>query len=44
MAQFWLSYIDALIKLGQFADAQALLDQAKRRALKVVALISLSNG
>ena len=28
-AQFWLSYIDALIKLERLADAQAVFDQAK---------------
>ncbi len=27
--QFWLSYIDALIKLERMADAQAVFDQAK---------------
>jgi tetratricopeptide (TPR) repeat protein len=29
--QFWLSYIDALIKLEQLADAKAVLDQAKSK-------------
>ncbi|MDC1440384.1 tetratricopeptide repeat protein, partial [Planktomarina temperata] len=33
-AQFWLSYIDALIKLEQLADAQAVLDQAKSKGAK----------
>ena len=28
-AQFWLSYIDALIKLEQMADAKTVFDQAK---------------
>ena len=28
-AQFWLSFIDALIKLERLADAKAVLDQAK---------------
>ena len=28
IAQFWLSYVDALIELGRFTDAQAVLDQA----------------
>ena len=27
--QFWLSYIDAMIKLGRMADAKAIFDQAK---------------
>ena len=30
-AQFWLSYIDALIKLEQLADAKSLLDQARSK-------------
>ena len=29
VAQFWLSYIDALMKLNRIADAQAVFDQAK---------------
>ena len=33
-AQFWLSYIDALIKLGKLADAKAVLDQAKSKGAK----------
>jgi len=33
-AQFWLSYIDALIKLHKLADAQAVLDQAKSKGAK----------
>ena len=33
-AQFWLSYIDALIKLDQIADAKAVFDQAKSNAAK----------
>ena len=33
-AQFWLSYIDTLIKLGKLADAQAVLDQAKSKGAK----------
>ena len=32
--QFWLSYIDALIKLEQLADAKAVLDQAKSTGVK----------
>ena len=43
-AQFWLSYIDALIKLGELAKAKAILDQARARVLKAMASISLSNG
>ena len=31
IAQFWLSYIDALIKLDRIADAKALFDQAKSK-------------
>ena len=33
-AQFWLSYIDALIKLDQLADAKAVLDQARSKGAK----------
>ena len=33
-AQFWISYIDALIKLGKLADAKAVLDQAKSKGAK----------
>ena len=33
-AQFWLSYIDALIKLDRMADAKAVLDQAKSKGAK----------
>ena len=33
-AQFWLSYIDALIKLDKLADAKAALDQAKSKGAK----------
>ena len=32
--QFWLSYIDALIKLGKLADAKAVFDQAKSKGAK----------
>ena len=34
IAQFWLSYIDALIKLDRKADAKAVLDQAKSKGAK----------
>jgi tetratricopeptide (TPR) repeat protein len=33
-AQFWLSYIDALIKLEKLAEAQTVLDQAKSKGTK----------
>ena len=33
-AQFWLSYIDTLIKLDKLADAKAVLDQAKSKGAK----------
>ena len=33
-AQFWLSYIDALIKLEKLADAKAVLHQAKSKGAK----------
>ncbi len=34
IAQFWLSYIDALIKLDRRADAKAVCDQAKSNGAK----------
>ncbi|MDA9261302.1 tetratricopeptide repeat protein [Planktomarina temperata] len=34
IAQFWLSYIDNLIKLDKLADAKAMLDQAKSKGAK----------
>ena len=33
-AQFWLSYIDALIKLERLVDAKAVFDQAKSKGAK----------
>jgi tetratricopeptide (TPR) repeat protein len=33
-AQFWLSYIDALIKLDRLVEAKAVLDQAKSKGAK----------
>ena len=33
-SQFWLSYIDALIKLGQMVDAKTVFDQAKEQGAK----------
>ena len=32
--QFWLSYIDALIKLEKLEDAKAVIEQAKSTGLK----------
>jgi tetratricopeptide (TPR) repeat protein len=34
VTQYWLSYIDALIKVGKLTDAKAAIDQAKRNGLK----------
>jgi len=34
MGQYWLSYINALIKLGKLDDAKALFDQAKDKGAK----------
>ena len=34
IAQFWLSYIDALIKLDRITDAKAVFDQAKSKGAK----------
>ena len=33
-AQFWLSYIDALIKLNRVTDAKAVFDEAKSKGVK----------
>jgi len=34
IGQFWLSYIDALIKLGRMVDAQSVLAEAKEKGVK----------
>ena len=34
ITQYWLSYIDALIRLDRLADAKAVLDQAKSNGAK----------
>ncbi len=34
IAQFWLSYIDALIKLNRVADAKLVLGEAKSKSIK----------
>ena len=34
MAQYWLSYINALIKLDRMVDAKAIFDQAKSKGAK----------
>ena len=34
IAQYWLSYINALIKLDRITDAKALFDQAKSNGIK----------
>ena len=34
IAQYWMSYIDALIKLDRMADAKAVFGQAKRSGAK----------
>ena len=34
VAQYWLSYINALIQLERLADAKAVLDQAKSKGMK----------
>ena len=34
IAQFWLSYIDALIKLDRVADAKSVFEQAKSNGAK----------
>ena len=39
IGQFWLSYIDALIKLERIADAKAVFDQAKSAGAKGNAIL-----
>ena len=34
IAQYWISYIDALIRLDRIEDAKALFEQAKGKGLK----------
>jgi len=34
IVQFWLSYIDALIKMDRLTDAKAVFDQAKEKGAK----------
>ena len=34
ITQFWLSYIDALIKLERLDDAKAVFDEAKSKGIK----------
>ena len=34
IAQFWLSYIEALVKINRIDDANAVFDQAKSKGLK----------
>ena len=41
IAQFWISYIDALIKLDRSADAKTVFDQAKSKGVKDEAFGSL---
>ena len=41
VAQFWLSYIEALIKLGQLADAKIVFYQAKKKGFKSDAFTQL---
>ena len=43
-AQFWLSYIDTLIKLDQLADAKGVLDQARSKGAKGDGFDKLERG
>ena len=43
IAQFWLSYIDALIKLDRMTDAKAIFDQAKKNGVQSDSLDRLEN-
>ena len=42
IAQFWLSYIDALIKLNRMDDAKTVLDEAKSKGIKGDGIKALS--
>ena len=44
IAQFWLSYIDALIKLDRLDDAKAVFDQAKNKGIKGDGFDQLKKG
>ena len=39
IVQFWLSYIDALIKLNKMADAKVVIDKAKSMVQREMVLI-----
>ena len=43
VSQFWLSYIDALVKLDRISDAKAVFDQAKRNGAKGDAFDQIEN-
>ena len=43
IAQYWLSYIDVLIRLERIEDAKALFEQAKGKGLKGDAFNALEN-
>ena len=43
IAQFWLSYIDALIKLDRMDDAKAVFEQAKSHGVNGEAFDKLEN-
>ena len=40
IAQYWLSFIDALIKLDRMADAKAVFEQAKSNGAKILSSVS----
>jgi predicted Zn-dependent protease len=44
IAQYWLSYIDALIKLDRMTDAKAVFDQAKSNGAKGDGFDQLEKG
>jgi tetratricopeptide (TPR) repeat protein len=44
IAQFWLSYIDALIRLDRVDDAKVVCDQAKSKGVKSEAFNRLENS
>ena len=44
VSQFWLSYIDALIKLDRIADAKAVFNQAKNNDFKIIDVYKFTVG
>ena len=43
IAQFWLSYVDALIRIDRLADAQVMLDKARSHGAKGDEFVRIEN-